>query len=108
MAFNTIAFDPRKCVTGCRDCERACAYLHEKSVDPTHARIQIVPDATPGSYGIAQCRQCGDPRCVLDCPARALTKNEEARRYRLGTPTVALTASCAPWPVATPALPITP
>ncbi|MDF1554153.1 MAG: thiamine pyrophosphate-dependent enzyme [Deferrisomatales bacterium] len=26
----------------------------------------------PGSYGIAQCRQCGDPRCVEDCPARAL------------------------------------
>lgn len=76
MAFNTIAFIPDKC-NGCRDCERTCSYRHAQSVDPAHARIRIVPDpaAGPGSYGIAQCRQCGDPRCVQDCPARALSKD---------------------------------
>jgi phenylglyoxylate dehydrogenase beta subunit len=77
MAFNTIAFIPDKC-TGCRDCERTCSYRHAKSVDPAHARIRIVADpaAGPGAFGIAQCRQCGDPRCVQDCPARALRKDE--------------------------------
>jgi phenylglyoxylate dehydrogenase beta subunit len=74
MAFNTIAFYPGKC-NGCKDCERTCAYLHEKSVDPAHSRIRIVADTQAASYGIAQCRQCGDPRCVQDCPAKALTKN---------------------------------
>jgi phenylglyoxylate dehydrogenase beta subunit len=75
MAYNTIAFHPEKC-DGCRDCERTCAFLHEKSVDPVHSRIRIVTDPGAGAYGIAQCRQCGDPRCVEDCPARALTKDE--------------------------------
>jgi phenylglyoxylate dehydrogenase beta subunit len=76
MAFNTIAFTPGRC-DGCNDCVKACAYRHSETLDPAHARIRIVPGPAPGDYGIAQCRQCGDPRCVQDCPARALSKNEE-------------------------------
>ena len=74
--YNTIAFYPDKC-NGCNDCMKTCAYLHAESVDPAHSRIKIVADEIDESYGIAQCRQCGDPRCVEDCPARALTKNEQ-------------------------------
>ena len=74
--YNTIAFYPDKC-DGCNDCVRTCAYLYSETVDPAHSRIKIVPDSIEKSYGIAQCRQCGEPRCVQDCPAKALTKNED-------------------------------
>ncbi len=74
--YNTIAFHPDRC-NGCNDCVQTCAYIHADTVDPVHSRIKIVADSTPGYYGIAQCRQCADPRCVQDCPAGALAKNEE-------------------------------
>lgn len=74
--YNTIAFHPEKC-NGCNDCMAACAKIHTDTTNPVHSRIQVVPDSQNGTYGIAQCRQCGDPRCVMDCPAKALTKNEE-------------------------------
>lgn len=75
--YNTIAFYPDKC-DGCNDCVKTCAYLHTETVEPAHSRMQIVADTIAGSYGIAQCRQCGEPRCVMDCPAKALTKDEDS------------------------------
>ena len=75
--YNTIAFYPDKC-NGCGDCEKTCAYIHTNTVDISHSRIRIVPDSIEGSYGIAQCRQCGEPRCVQDCPAGALAKDEDS------------------------------
>lgn len=74
--YNTIAFHPEKC-NGCNDCMDACAKIHTETTDRVHSRLTIVPDSDSGTYGIAQCRQCGDPRCVMDCPAKALTKNED-------------------------------
>lgn len=75
-SYNTIAFHPEKC-NGCNDCMAACAKIHTDTTDLVHSRIKIVQGSENGAYGIAQCRQCGDPRCVMDCPAKALTKNEE-------------------------------
>ncbi|MBW2368110.1 MAG: phenylglyoxylate dehydrogenase [Deltaproteobacteria bacterium] len=76
-SYNSIAFHPEKC-NGCNDCIEACVKSHiDDSTDPVHSRIKIVPDSESGTYGIAMCRQCGDPRCVMDCPAKALAKNEE-------------------------------
>ncbi len=75
-SYNTIAFHPEKC-NGCNDCMSACAYIQTETTDQIQSRINIVPDRDNNTYGIAQCRHCGDPRCVQDCPAKALAKDEE-------------------------------
>ena len=72
-AFETISFKPELC-NGCNDCMSACARAKAQSQDFVHSRIQIVP--SEGGYELAMCRQCGDPECVLNCPAAALSKNE--------------------------------
>jgi phenylglyoxylate dehydrogenase beta subunit len=45
------------------------------SDDPRRSRIQIAPGMIQGEFSLAMCRQCGDPQCVANCPAAALTKN---------------------------------
>ncbi|WP_025917449.1 NADH-dependent phenylglyoxylate dehydrogenase subunit beta [Herminiimonas sp. CN] len=76
-AYNTIAFKADLC-DGCNACMTACADVKGGSSDASNplknARIQIVADEADG-YGLALCRQCGDPKCVSNCPAGALTKN---------------------------------
>ena len=72
-AFDTISFKPELC-NGCNDCMSACARAKAQSEDFVHSRIQIVP--SEGGFELAMCRQCGDPECVLNCPAAALAKNE--------------------------------
>ena len=39
------------------------------------SRISIVPGASDKAFELAICRQCGDPKCVMVCPAGALAKN---------------------------------
>jgi phenylglyoxylate dehydrogenase beta subunit len=73
VAFETIAFRNAQC-DGCNECMTACARAKAQSDDFVHSRIQIV--AADGGYELAMCRQCGDPECVLDCPAAALAKDE--------------------------------
>ena len=76
-SYNTIAFYPERC-DGCNDCIEACAQIKACSTDPIHSRIKVVGDSEEGSFGVALCRQCGEPRCVMDCPAGALDKDEES------------------------------
>ena len=70
-AFETISFKPEFC-DGCNDCMTACAQAKAQSDDFVHSRIQIVPSES--GFELAMCRQCGDPECVLHCPAAALSK----------------------------------
>jgi phenylglyoxylate dehydrogenase beta subunit len=72
-AYNTIAFKPEHC-DGCNACMTACATVKAGSADVINSRIQIVADGD--SFELAMCRQCGDPKCVANCPAAALSKNE--------------------------------
>jgi len=74
-AFDTISFKPELC-NGCNDCMTACARAKAQSEDFVLSRIQIVP--SEGGYELAMCRQCGDPECVQNCPAAALSKNESS------------------------------
>ena len=71
-AYETISFRNSDC-DGCNDCMRACARAKARSEDTVHSRIQIVP--SEGRFELAMCRQCGDPECVLNCPAAALSKD---------------------------------
>ena len=67
-AFNTIAFKANLC-DGCGDCMTACAAVKQGA-----SRISVVPGAAEGVFELAMCRQCGDPKCVMVCPAGALAK----------------------------------
>jgi len=71
-AFETISFKSEQC-NGCNDCMLACARAKSQSDDVVHSRIQVVP--SEGGFELAMCRQCGDPECVLNCPAAALSKD---------------------------------
>ena len=71
-AYETIHFKAEAC-DGCNDCMSACAQAKTQTDDHRQSRIQIVPLGE--GFELAICRQCGDPECVLNCPAAALSKN---------------------------------
>ena len=71
-AYETIHFKAEAC-DGCNDCMTACAEAKAQSDDHLQSRIQIVPSGD--GFELAICRQCGDPECVLNCPAAALSKD---------------------------------
>jgi phenylglyoxylate dehydrogenase beta subunit len=71
-AYNTIAFKPEHC-DGCNACMATCAEVKSGTQDFIHSRIQIVADGD--GFELALCRQCGDPKCVANCPAAALSKD---------------------------------
>ncbi len=73
--YNTIAFRADRC-DGCGDCMSACAKTKFDSTEPARALLSIVGDAERG-FELATCRQCGEPKCVMNCPAAALSKNPE-------------------------------
>ncbi len=75
-AYNTIAFDPLRC-DGCNRCVSACALAKAGTDDPAYSRIKILGGTDGVAAGLALCRQCGDARCIADCPSTALTKNTE-------------------------------
>lgn len=72
--YETIAFEQPDC-DGCGLCMRACALAKTGGEDVAHARIRIVPGEAEGTFELAICRQCGDPKCVQECPAAALWKD---------------------------------
>ena len=70
-AFSSIVFDSDKC-NGCGDCMTACA-----EVKGGKARLSIIAAPDGASYELAMCRQCGQPKCAMNCPAGALAKSDE-------------------------------
>jgi len=72
--YPTIAFKSARC-NGCGECMTACALAKTGSPSAARSRIQITLGAAQGEFELAICRQCGDPRCVDNCPAGALSKN---------------------------------
>jgi phenylglyoxylate dehydrogenase beta subunit len=73
-SYQTIAFHQDKC-DGCGDCVPACSKHHTGATDLAHSRIKVAKDAEQQSFGIALCRQCGQPQCVMNCPSGALSKD---------------------------------
>ncbi len=73
-SYYTIAFHADKC-DGCRDCETACAQAKAGSGDPAHSRVRIAFETGGEPAGLALCRQCALPQCVMNCPAGALSKD---------------------------------
>jgi len=73
---NLLLVDPSLC-TGCRTCELACSFFHEKVFSPSFSRVTVVVDYERGYFIPQMCQQCQDPPCVKSCPTEAITKNEE-------------------------------
>ena len=95
-SFNTIQFHAERC-DGCGDCMLACAREKSGTDNLAHSRIRVLPGTasvlTSGpapalaetiSYELALCRQCGDPKCVSECPVGRIAEEPGQRRYRLG------------------------
>ena len=71
-SYHTIAFHAEKC-NGCQDCVMACSQAKAESSDPRHSRIRICGDPAGSEFGLALCRQCAQPYCVMNCPSGALS-----------------------------------
>ncbi len=73
--MKVIVFNPEKCI-GCRTCELVCSVKHLGVVSPLRSRIRILKN---GEYVFvpARCRQCEDPLCLMVCPVKAITRDEE-------------------------------
>ncbi len=74
-SYSTIAFYPDKC-DGCDDCVTACALIFDEEGAIENSRIQLAKDKN-NKFGLALCRQCGEPDCVPNCPMGALSKDQE-------------------------------
>ena len=77
-----LKVDYEKC-TGCRLCELVCSVKHDHVSNPARSRIRIIKWESEGIYVPVVCQQCEDAPCVIGCPAKALTQNEETRRVEV-------------------------
>jgi len=75
LSFAVLRY-PERC-DGCNRCVEACAEFHSDSKQHAHSRIKVAQDSETQEFALALCRQCGDPRCVTNCPAKALKKDKE-------------------------------
>ncbi len=70
-----IARDYSKC-SGCRRCEIACSFFHEKKIWPETSRIRVFM-LIPGAEVPHFCVQCHDYPCVDACPEDALSVSKK-------------------------------
>jgi uncharacterized repeat protein (TIGR04076 family) len=63
-----------KLCSGCRACELACSFAHERHFSDQTSRILVQSDEAQGLDRPVVCRQCGVARCLQACPSGALTK----------------------------------
>lgn len=79
-----IVVDSKKC-SGCQTCMHACSLVHEGSVNPDFARLQVLRDpfgTFPTDLTINQCRQCVFPDCVAACPTGACMVDKDNGNIR--------------------------
>lgn len=62
--------------SGCRICELVCAIKHFSVNNPKKSAIRVmVAYPHPVIRMPVVCNQCGDPKCMDNCPMKAITKN---------------------------------
>jgi carbon-monoxide dehydrogenase iron sulfur subunit len=64
--------------TGCRQCEIACSLYHEGVIWPGASRVRVY-EFPPSIEFPVLCYQCADVPCVRECPADALSIDEETK-----------------------------
>jgi len=73
--FKFVNVDIAKC-SGCRVCEYTCSLEKNGTFNPARSMIRAVR-IYPNTNAALNCRMCTDPKCVLNCPRKALTQCEE-------------------------------
>ncbi len=66
-----LMIHPDKC-TGCRNCELACSFEHERRFRPGASRVQAFTWEREGISVPMMCQQCDDAACVTVCPTGAM------------------------------------
>ena len=68
-----LMIHPDKC-TGCRNCELACSFEHERRFRPGASRVQAFTWEREGISVPMMCQQCDEASCVKVCPTAALSR----------------------------------
>lgn len=89
-----LLVDERAC-SGCRACELACSFAHERVYSPEVARISVVKDEAAGLDRPMACRQCGVARCVQACGEGALTRDPATHSVLVDADRCTGCAACA-------------
>jgi Fe-S-cluster-containing hydrogenase component 2 len=77
--LKTLVVYPEKC-SGCRICELICAYKHFKTNNPKKSAIRVFAlFPKPARNVPIVCKQCRVPKCVEQCPTKALYIAEDKR-----------------------------
>jgi len=71
-----LIVDIEKC-TGCRICEMACSFHHEKECNPAKSRIHVIKWEKAAVDVPMVCQQCDIPICESVCPVRAMFRDPE-------------------------------
>lgn len=75
MKTNLIEVIPDNC-RGCRLCEMACSFRHEKECSTTKSRIKVLKDSEWAFDCPLLCIQCAEAPCIKSCPSGALSRDE--------------------------------
>ncbi len=65
--------------TGCRACEMACSYEHEREYSPALARIHVVKLEELGVDRPIVCSRCAKAPCAAVCPEKAITQDPQSK-----------------------------
>ena len=71
-----IMINPDKC-TGCKNCELACSFVHERQFRPGASRVQAYTWEREGMSVPMLCQQCDDAACVKVCPTGAMHRSSK-------------------------------
>lgn len=77
-----LIFEPGLC-TGCRACEMACSYRHEKLYSSALARLHVVKLEEIGVDILSTCLRCIDAPCALACPTEAIVQDPKTRLVKV-------------------------
>jgi len=76
MKIKRILVDPDRC-SGCRLCELACSFKHEKRFEPSASRITVMKEDDLGFDLPVVCWHCNRCKPAESCPTNALGRNAE-------------------------------
>jgi len=70
-----LTLAPEKC-TGCRTCELACSFHHDREFRPTASRVTVLTWEAVGLSMPMMCLQCDSAACMKVCPTGAVHRSD--------------------------------